>query len=110
MARADKLPPVTIIIEWENALDVYDEWVDKAMAALQRELESVEGKIAAKPRVTYLYDDKTVDPEVIRKTIARAAPRLPELAELEIEPAPGLTYYKLKNYGVSRSKTDSSSA
>ncbi|MEP7129765.1 MAG: glycosyltransferase [Sphingomicrobium sp.] len=110
MARADKLPPklppVTIIIEWENAIDVYDEWVDKAMAALQRELESVQGKIAAKPRVTYLYDDKTVDPEIIRKTIARAAPRLPELAELEIEPAPGLTYYKLKNYGVSRSKTE----
>src|SRR5437868_2814537 len=106
MAKAAKLPPVTIIIEWENAIDVHDEWIDKAMAALARELESVNGRIAAKPGVTYLYDDKAVDPGVIRKTIARAAPRLPEVAELEIEPAPGLTYYKLKNYGVSRSKTE----
>jgi hypothetical protein len=106
MARADKMPPVTIVIEWENAIDVEDEWVGKAMAALEREIESVGPKMAAKPRVTYLYDENAVDPKVIRDTIAEVAPRLPEVSELELEPARGLTYYKLKNYGVSRSKTD----
>jgi hypothetical protein len=106
MTKQDKLPPVTIVIEWENAIDVYDEWVAKAMAALERELETTGPKMAAKPRVMYLYDENVVDPQVIRDTIANVAPRIPELAELELEPARGLTYYKLKNYGVSRSKTD----
>ena len=106
MTPAARLPPVTIIIEWENAIDVYDEWVDRAMAALQRELETVEGKTSAKPRVTYLYDQNSVDPGVIRRTVARAAPRLPDAADLEFVPTPGLTYYKLKNFGVARSKTE----
>ena len=101
-----KLPAVTIVIEWENAIDVEDDWTEKAMAGLQRELESVAERAVAKPRVTYLYDDKAVDPQVIRRVIAKAAPRLAELAELEILPAPGLTYYKLKNFGISRSTTE----
>ena len=30
---ADKLPPLTILIEWENALDVDDYWTHRAMQA-----------------------------------------------------------------------------
>lgn len=106
MAEKTKLPPVTIVIEWENAIDVEDDWTEKAMAGLQRELESISGRVAAKPRVTYLYNEEVVDPQVIRNVVTRAAPRLPELADLEILPTPGLTYYKLKNFGISRSTTD----
>ena len=106
MSSGTELPAVTIVIEWENAIDVDDEWTGKAMAALQRELESTGPRMAAKPRVTYLYDERQVDPSVICRAIERVAPRLPELAELEILPTPGLTYYKLKNFGISRAKTD----
>jgi hypothetical protein len=30
-----KLPPVTIVIEWENAIDVEDKWTRAAMSALE---------------------------------------------------------------------------
>ncbi|HTK59113.1 MAG TPA: glycosyltransferase [Sphingomicrobium sp.] len=106
MAEQTKLPPVTIVIEWENAIDVEDDWTEAAMAGLQRELESVASRVAAKPRVTYLYDQNVVDPAVIRNVMARAAPRLPELADLEILATPGLTYYRLKNFGIARSTTE----
>jgi hypothetical protein len=106
MTEVTQLPPVTIVIEWENAIDVEDDWTEKAMAGLQRELESVADRVKAKPRVTYLYNEKAVDPAAIRRVIAKAAPRLPELAELEILPTPGFTYYKLKNFGIARSTTD----
>lgn len=106
MSTTAQLPPVTIVIEWENAIDVEDDWTEKAMAGLQRELESIAGRTVAKPRVAYLYNEKAVDPEAIRRVIAKAAPRLAELAELEILATPGLTYYKLKNFGISRSTTE----
>jgi len=106
MNEVSQLPPVTIVIEWENAIDVEDDWTEKAMAGLQRELESVADRSAIKPQVTYLYNEKAVDPEAIKRVIAKAAPHLPELANLEIIATPGLTYYKLKNFGISRSTTD----
>jgi len=100
------LPPVTIVIEWENAIDVEDKWTQEAMSALERELASVGPKLAAKPRVTYLYDKNAVAAGTIEKALEAAAPRLRELADLEIVPTDGLTYYKLKNFGISRAKTD----
>jgi hypothetical protein len=106
MNEVSQLPPVTIVIEWENAIDVEDDWTEKAMAGLQRELESIAGRSAVKPHVTYLYDEGAVDPEAIRRVMAKVAPRIPDLAELEILATPGLTYYKLKNFGISRSTTD----
>ena len=106
MSSLPPLPAVTIVIEWENAIDVDDEWTGKAMAALERELASVAPRMPAKPRVTYLYDSKQVDPAAIRAVLDAMAPRLPALAELEILPSPGLTYYKLKNYGIARSTTE----
>jgi hypothetical protein len=100
------LPPITIIIEWENAIDVDDEWTARAMVALCRELERVAPKLLRKPRISYLYDETRVDPALIRRMIESVAPRLEEVADLEIVPTPGLTYYKLKNFGVARSQTD----
>jgi len=41
MSEVAQLPPVTIVIEWENASDVEDDWTEKAMAGLQRELEAI---------------------------------------------------------------------
>jgi hypothetical protein len=103
---APGLPAVTIVVEWENAIDVEDKWTRAAMAAFERELASVGPRMAAKPRVMYLYNKNAVDPGVIEETLATTAPRIRELAELEIVPTDGLTYYKLKNYGISRSKTE----
>ena len=104
--EAAPLPAVTIVIEWENAIDVEDKWTKAAMSALQREIEDVAPRMSAKPRIMYLYDKGSVDPSAIETTLASTAPRLKDLADLEIIPTDGLTYYKLKNYGIGQSKTD----
>lgn len=101
-----KIPPVSIVIEWENAIDVGDKWTHAAMAALEKELARAAPRMSAKPKVTYLYDKNAVDPKVIEQALAETAPRIRELADLEIVPTDGLTYYKLKNFGISRSTTD----
>ena len=106
MARKTTLPAVTIVIEWENAIDVEDKWTSAAMAALEREIADVAPRMAARPRIMYLYDRNAVDPAVIEQALAATAPRLKHLADLEVVPTDGLTYYKLKNYGIGRSKTD----
>ncbi|MEO8175124.1 MAG: glycosyltransferase [Sphingomicrobium sp.] len=106
MTSRPTVAPVTIIIEWENAIDVEDEWTAKAMTALQAELERSAAGSKTRHRVVYLYDDTAVDPAVIRRTIAASAPRLGEVADVEVTPTHGLTYYKLKNFGVARSTTE----
>lgn len=100
------LPAVTIVIEWENAIDVEEKWTSAAMAALEREIADVAPRMATKPRIMYLYDRNAVNPAVIETALAATAPRLKELADLEIIPTDGLTYYKLKNYGIDRSTTE----
>lgn len=101
-----KLPAVTIVIEWENAIDVEDKWTRAAMSALERELASVGPKMSAKPRVTYLYDKNSVAAGTIEHALETTAPKLRKLADLEIVPTDGLTYYKLKNFGIARAKTE----
>lgn len=101
-----KIPPVTIVVEWENAIDVEDKWTRAAMAALERELARAAPLMSVRPKVTYLYDKNAVAPRVIEEALAETAPNLRALADVEILPTDGLTYYKLKNFGISRSKTD----
>ncbi len=101
-----KLPSVTLVIEWENAIDVTDEWTGRAMSALEREMEAVASQMTAKPRIMYLYDEQAVPAGTIERTLDQIAPRLGELADVEIIPTPGLSYYKLKNFEIGRSTTD----
>ena len=101
-----KLPPLTFVIEWENAIDVEDEWTHRAMGALERELAANSDLMSARSRIMYLYDQTTVAPGTIEKALARVAPRIGDHADVEIVPTPGLTYYKLKNYGIARSATE----
>jgi hypothetical protein len=105
-AAPGALPAVTIVIEWENAIDVEDKWTRAAMAALEREIAEVAPRATARPRIMYLYDRHAVDPTVVEQALATTAPRLKDLADLEVIPTDGLTYYKLKNYGIGRAKTD----
>ena len=70
------LPAVTIVIEWENAIDVADQWTGRAMAALEREMAAVAGKSEAPPRLLYLYDSKEVERGTVEQAIERMAPRL----------------------------------
>src|SRR5215217_2765084 len=62
--------------------------------------------MAAKPRVMYLYDKGAVPAGTIERALETIAPGLRELADVEIIPTEGLTYYKLKNFGIGRAKTD----
>lgn len=100
------LPSVTVLIEWENAIDTEDHWASRAMSSFQSELESVKDRMPEKPRVMYLYDETAVKASTIQGVIDAVAPGLKELAVIEIVPTPGLSYYKLKNYGVARTTTD----
>ena len=68
------LPAVTIVIEWENAIDVEDKWTKAAMSALQREIEDVAPRMSAKPRIMYLYDKNAVAAGTIEGTLAATAP------------------------------------
>jgi Glycosyl transferase family 2 len=104
--RSNSLPPVTIVIEWENAIDVGDKWTAAAMAALERELAALAPKMAQKPKVTYLFNRNAVTPGTIERVLDAAAPNIAKVADLEIVPTDGLTYYKLKNFGIGRAKTD----
>jgi hypothetical protein len=108
MARrsSSKLPAVTIVIEWENAIDVEDKWTRAAMAALERELMETGPRMAAKPRIMYLYDEGAVPTGTIEKALETTAPRLRDLADVEIVPTEGLTYYKLKNFGIGQATTE----
>mgnify|MGYP003296425508 CR=1 FL=1 len=101
----EKLPSVTLVIEWENAIDVTDKWTRRAMVALMDELAEVAPEMPAKPRILYLYDDSAVPAGTIDAVIAEFAPRLREIADVEVTAAPGLSYYKLKNFGISQSTT-----
>lgn len=104
--KSAKLPPVTIVIEWENAIDVEDKWTRAAMSALERELAEAGPKMRAKPRIMYLYDTNAVPAGTVEQVLETTARRIRDLADLEIIPTDGLTYYKLKNFGISRAKTD----
>ena len=104
--ETETLPAVTLVVEWENAIDVDDEWTHRAMDALQREMEAAAPRMAAKPRIMYLYDEGAVAADEIERTLDQIAPRLRDIADVEIVPTPGFTYYKLKNYGIARSTTD----
>lgn len=70
-----KLPAVTIVIEWENAIDVEDKWTRAAMSALERELAAVGPRMSAKPRIMYLYDKNAVAAGTIEGTLAATAPK-----------------------------------
>lgn len=101
-----KLPPVTIVIEWENAIDVEDKWTQRAMSALESELAFCAPKMSAKPRIMYLYDKNSVPAGTIENALDTTAPKLRDYANVEIVPTDGLTYYKLKNFGIGRAKTE----
>ena len=100
------LPAVTIIIEWENAIDVEDEWTAKAVIALDRELRAVAQRLAERPKVSYLFDSDVVEAGAVERVIDSVAPGLRETADIEILATPGLSYYQLKHFGISRAVTD----
>jgi glycosyl transferase family 2 len=99
------LDPLTILIEWENAQDVDTFWVKRAMVALQSELERTRELCPVKPRILYLFDQGAVEARQIEAFMAAHAPRIPQLAAVEFVPTPGLTYYKLKNFGARMATT-----
>lgn len=106
MSEQPDLLPCTIVIEWENAIDVHDEWATRAIQGLERELAATAPRLQAKPNVSYLFNSQAVSVDVINRALAVAAPNLSEHAEIEIIPADGLSYYELKNHGASRAGTE----
>ena len=106
MTDPGRLPAVSIVIEWENAIDVEDEWTAKAMVALDRELRAVAGRLPARPRVSYLFDSNLVEAGAVERVIDAVAPGLRKSADLEIRATPGLSYYQLKHFGIARATTD----
>lgn len=106
MTDASDLLPFTIVIEWENAVDVEDEWADRAVAGLERELAAITPTVRERPTVMYLFNRKIATADGIERTIAEAAPKLRKLAHVDIVPTDGLSYYELKNLGAQKSATE----
>lgn len=101
-----RLPPLTLIVEWENALDTADAWIHGAFAALEEELARSRDAFAAPPVLMYLFDRRRVDEARIRDFLSRSAPRLPQLCTLRFVPTDGLRYYELKNRGAALADTE----
>jgi hypothetical protein len=100
------LPDFTLIVEWENAEDVAELWVRRAVQALEAELSRCQARLRTRPRLMYLFDEETVRHEDITAYLAAQAPKLADLCRLETIPTPGLTYYQLKNFGAQQARTD----
>src|SRR5689334_2466352 len=62
--------------------------------------------MAAKAKVSYLFDRNAIGAEAIEEAIDAAAPALRSVADVELVPTDGLTYYELKNFGISRATTE----
>jgi hypothetical protein len=105
MTSETMLPDTTIVIEWENAIDVEDHWTKRAMSTFVEELRSTHNRFAAPVTVMYTYDSNAVDEKTIRDTIAATAPEIVDYATLELVPTDGLSYYQLKNFGAQRAST-----
>ena len=58
--KSAKLPPVTIVIEWENAIDVEDKWTQEAMSALERELSATILRSGSKPKSRVIDEGTTL--------------------------------------------------
>ena len=106
MSNRSDLLPCTIVIEWENAIDVDDQWAYRAIAGLERELEMTAPLMQTKPVVSYLFNMAAVNPEIISRAIAEAGAKLFDYAQVEIVPTNGLSYYELKNHGAARAETE----
>lgn len=105
MTSETTLPDTTIVIEWENAIDVDDHWTKRAMSALAEELRSTHNRFTVPATVMYIYDSNAVDEKTIRDTIAATAPEIADYATLELVPTDGLSYYQLKNFGSQRASS-----
>ena len=86
---ASRVPAVTILIEWENAQDVEDVWVQRALVALQDELERQRERMGEPARVLYLFDPAKVSADDIRRQIDKAAPRLATAARPRVPAGAG---------------------
>lgn len=100
------LSSITIAIEWENPRDVGTKWTDRSLAALDAEIAREQANGATgRPTLLYLYDAHAIDPDAIRRGLARSAPDLASRAELRLVPTDGMTYYRLKNRGAELATT-----
>lgn len=104
--ESSHLPPLTFVLEWENAIDIHAQWTQHALRAFEAELARCQNRFAEPPAVIYLYDSHSLDESDIRDVIQEVVPGLPDLVNLELLATSGLTYYELKNFGISRARTE----
>ncbi len=100
------LPSVTLAIEWDNARDVSPRWVARHLEAITAELRDSQAALSERPLVTFLHDADSVDREDVRTFVEAHAPKLSDLAEVEIVAVAGGDYFALKNAGVARARTE----
>ena len=97
---------MTIVIEWENPIDVDEEWPRASARALADELGRYGGGAAGRPTVLYLYDATVIERAEIEAVLHEVAPDLGERARVDFAPTEGLTYYALKNRGARLAETE----
>lgn len=87
-------------------MDIEEQWTRQALQGFEAELARCQHRFAEIPTVAYLYDEHSVDESDIRDVIQTVVPGLPNLVNLELVATSGLTYYELKNHGISRARTE----
>jgi hypothetical protein len=100
------LPAITLAVEWDNAADVEPHWVERHLRALADELMRCRSRFAALPIVTMLHDPARVSEHSIRTRVAQHAPKLEDVARVDVRPLPGADYYGLKTAGIAAAETE----
>ncbi len=94
---------VSLVIEWDNALISEADRNRAMLAAVAREIASLDPGLRARSEVLFVFDDRIVPEAFVRSVLEAAKFDPPDVAQRFL-PAPGQSYYQLKTRGVSESQ------
>lgn len=99
-------PPVSIIVEWENADRIGVARARRMLAQLFNQLTETETRSTPGSEVIVMFDQDSVERESIAALLAEAAGANAWPAEMRLEPVSIDGYYDQKNYGSTLARND----
>jgi len=100
------LPSISIIIEWDNALQTDSARVECMLTALRKQLIELEEKLAAIPELLIVFDRKQVMERDLKAFIISILGEDFNAAVLRYVSGDDLQYYQLKNLGAEKSSNE----
>ncbi len=99
-------PPVSFIIEWDNARISEVDRARQMLKTLQAQVIAHEPKSSRPPQIIVLYNKNEIDPAFIHQVLNESIDPSAWDATIEVVPTDGLGYYQLKNFGVTQAQND----